>query len=34
MAVPVAATIQGRLVVVVQIADAVLELDDFDGRAF
>jgi hypothetical protein len=34
MAVPVAATIQERLVVAVQIADAVLELDDSDGRVF
>jgi len=34
MAVRVAAAIQERLVVVVQIAEAVLELDDSGGRVF
>jgi hypothetical protein len=34
MAARVAAAIQERLVVVVQIAEAVLELDDSGGRVF
>ena len=34
MAVRVAAAIQERLVVVVQMAEAVLELDDSGGRVF
>jgi hypothetical protein len=34
MAVRVAAAIQERLVVVIQIAEAVLELDDSGGRVF
>jgi hypothetical protein len=34
MAVRVASAIQERLVVVVQIAEAVLELDDSGGRVF
>jgi len=34
MAVRVAAAIQERLVVVVQIAEAVLELDSSGGRVF
>jgi hypothetical protein len=34
MAVRVAAAIQERLVVVVQVAEATLQLDDFGGRVF